>query len=177
MKDRLASWYDDRIMYVPHILLDPLPPTGGPAEDVSAAILAEAPNRAVISEVLKGVVEGQLSLYERTGAQSPWIGYLGRDSATGNLVGSCSFIGKPADGSVEIAYFTFPPYEGAGVATSMAAELLRIAAEAGAPHLHAFTLPEQNSSSRILQKLGFLKTGEAHDEDAGRVWRWEYGLT
>lgn len=36
----------------------------------------------------------------------------------------------------------------------------------------AFTLAEQNASTRILQRLGFTLFGSAHDPDAGDVWEW-----
>jgi RimJ/RimL family protein N-acetyltransferase len=140
---------------------------------VVEAAVRDAPNANQVSEYVEAVVQGQLSLYQRTGAAPPWIGYLARDMETHELVGSCSFIGSPGGGSVEIAYFTFPPYEGGGVAVWMARRLLSIAASAGDPKLHAFTLPQQNASGRVLQKLGFQHVGVGHDEDAGLVWRWE----
>jgi RimJ/RimL family protein N-acetyltransferase len=126
-----------------------------------------------VADQVEAVVEAQLALYSRTRAVAPWIGYLAHDVETGELVGACSFIGNSSVGSVELAYFTFPPYAGVGVATAMARELLAIAAHAGNPDLHAYTLPEKNASSRVLQKLGFAHAGEGHDEDAGVVWRWE----
>jgi RimJ/RimL family protein N-acetyltransferase len=49
-----------------------------------------------------------------------------------------------------------------------------------APEVHrirAHTLPEPNASTRILEKLGFLKSGDAMDPDAGPVWRWERAAT
>jgi RimJ/RimL family protein N-acetyltransferase len=138
-----------------------------------AEAIANAPNGEVVRAYVQTVADGQLALYERTGAVPPWIGYLGRDEETGEVLGSCSFIGDPAGGSLEIAYFTFPPYEGAGVATAMAQKLVAIAVSSGNPDLHAFTLPEENASSRILRQLGFSQVGEANDDEAGIVWRWE----
>ena len=38
--------------------------------------------------------------------------------------------------------------------------------------IFAFTLPEKNASTRILQKLGFQFAGETQDEDEREVWRW-----
>ena len=157
------------------IRLDPLLPTGRPSAEVVADILHGANNGEAVADCVHGVVEGQLSLYARTEAAAPWIGYLARDERTGELLGSCSFIVGDPTGSVEIAYFTFPPFEGAGVATAMAGQLLAIAADAGDPDLHAFTLPQANASARVLEKLGFKHVGDAHDEDAGAVWRWERG--
>ena len=49
-----------------------------------------------------------------------------------------------------------------------------------APEAHrirAHTLPEPNASTRILEKLGFVKCGDAIDPDAGLVLRWERAAT
>ena len=155
------------------ILLQPLFPTHRSSSDVASEILRKAPNAGSVAEHVQAVVEGQLALYRRTEAIGPWIGYLARDEQTGDLVGSCSFIASGSGGSVEIAYFTFPPYRGDGVATAMARKMLAVAAEGGNPELHAFTLPEENASTCVLRKLGFTHTGEAVDDDAGVVWRWD----
>ena len=155
------------------IILEPLLPTDRHSSDVASEILRQAPNAEWVSDHVQAVVEGQLALYQRTQAIAPWIGYLARDEQTGELVGSCSFIASGSSDTVEIAYFTFPEYQEAGVATAMARKLLAVAAEAGNPDLHAFTLPEENASTCVLEKLGFIHTGEGHDEDAGLVWRWE----
>src|SRR5436309_2440982 len=54
-----------------------------------------------------------------------WGCFLAVDVTTGQVVGTCAYKGKPAaDGSVEVAYNTFPPFEGRGYATAMAAELV-----------------------------------------------------
>lgn len=156
-----------------NIVLKPVLPTDQPATQISAELLSNAPNSELVANSVQDVVTGQLALYERTGAASPWIGYLGVDAQSHELLGSCSFIGKPEDGSVEIAYFTFPPYERRGVATAMAEQLLVIAQRTGNPALHAFTLPHHNPSTSVLKKLGFKVTGEAEDDDAGVVWKWE----
>jgi RimJ/RimL family protein N-acetyltransferase len=122
------------------------------------------------------VVEAQQALYLRTGATGPWIGYFARNVESGEILGSCSFVGAPANGAVEIAYFTFPYAEGSGVARQAAAALIDIAREAGATLVFAHTLPEENVSTHILKRLGFTQTGMAHDDDAGAVWRWEQRL-
>ncbi len=38
--------------------------------------------------------------------------------------------------------------------------------------LKAFTLKEENPSTRILRHLGFELAGTAHDDDDGEVWEW-----
>lgn len=90
------------------------------------------------------------------------------------MVGTCSFVGAPKAGRVEIAYYTFPPFEGRGIASLACAELVRIA-HAADPSLTitAKTAPEHNASTRILQKNGFVHTGSVEDEEIGEAWGWE----
>lgn len=111
-----------------------------------------------------------MALYPEGGGVDPWIGYLVEEGES--LVGTCAFKSPPDSSGVEIAYFTFPEHEGRGVATAMASELLRIARDAGEERITAQTLPEENASTRILRKLGFLQSGTAIDPDEGEVWVW-----
>jgi ribosomal-protein-alanine N-acetyltransferase len=74
---------------------------------------------------------------------------------------------------VEIAYFTFPEFEGQGVATSMAGALLEIVDGSGVQVLvFAHTLPEVNASNSILKKLGFTFAGTVPHSEEGSVWEW-----
>jgi len=113
--------------------------------------------------------------YQRIAATAPWVGYLAMDSVSRELVGTCGFKGNPnAAGEVEIAYGTFPPFEGGGVATQMAVQLTEIALREPAVRLVlAHTLPERNASCRVLEKSGYRLAGEVTDPEDGRVWRWE----
>jgi [ribosomal protein S5]-alanine N-acetyltransferase len=105
-----------------------------------------------------GVLAGTSQLYESAGFQPPWICYLAVKG--GAVVGTCGFKAAPLDGKVEIAYFTFPGYEGKGVATQMARQLLHIAQGAQQDILVvAQTLPERNASHRVLENLGFRCMG------------------
>jgi RimJ/RimL family protein N-acetyltransferase len=40
--------------------------------------------------------------------------------------------------------------------------------------IRAHTMPEQNASTRVLEKCGFRWLGEVVDPEDGAVWRWEY---
>jgi len=127
-------------------------------------------------ELLRNVAEQTLALFERTGVDTrPWTGFLAVDRAHRTIVGTCGFTSGPdPSGAVEIAYFTFPKFEGRGVATAMAGGLVGVALRSvGVQRLLAHTLPEQNASTRVLEKAGFVRTGDAVDEDVGLVWRWE----
>jgi RimJ/RimL family protein N-acetyltransferase len=103
-----------------------------------------------------------------------WGGYFVVDAETREVVGSCGFKGQPtADGMVEIAYFTYPDFEGMGYATAMAMKLVELAATTTTlKQIIAHTLPEENASTRVLEKVGMSFVGEVIDPDDGCVWRW-----
>jgi [ribosomal protein S5]-alanine N-acetyltransferase len=125
-----------------------------------------------LGELAIGVCAATARLYEKVGYVVPWLGYIAL--LDGRVVGTCSFVGPPASGRVEIAYYTFPEFEGLGIATSMARDLT-ILAKVTEPDIivTARTLPHRNASTHVLEKLGFVQTGIGVDEDAGDVWVWE----
>jgi RimJ/RimL family protein N-acetyltransferase len=145
----------------PKLRLVPIDRSGVPAEDVAER-----------GELAAGVCAATARFYDTVGWRSPWVGYLVVSNE--HVVGACSFKGPPAAGKVEIAYFTFPEFEGRGLATAMAQELLLLAerTEPGV-RVTAQTLPQQNASTRILEKLGFERAGKAIDLEVGEVWEWE----
>ena len=125
-----------------------------------------------LSDVARSVCESYVTLFQKVGFQRPWIGYLGISG--GRVVGTCAFKSPPQKGQVEIAYFTFPGYEGQGIATRMAQQLVSISQKADdSIAITAQTLPHENSSTSILRKLNFCQIGIAHDEDVGEVWEWK----
>jgi len=123
--------------------------------------------------VVRDVVAATLAWYAREPRGAPWLGYLAGDGETRRMVGTCSFKTAPRGGAVEIAYYTFPGLEGRGYATAMAGALLRIAEAHGVDRVCAQTAPEPSASTRILEKLGFARAGEALDEEIGTAWVWE----
>jgi RimJ/RimL family protein N-acetyltransferase len=111
-------------------------------------------------------------LYLVAGFAPPWIGYLAQENDV--CVGSCGFKGPPVGKHVEIAYFTFPEYEGRGIATRMARALLRIVGETDAEvTATAQTLPQESASTAILKKLGFVLIGTVNHPEDGEVWEWQ----
>jgi RimJ/RimL family protein N-acetyltransferase len=126
--------------------------------------------------LLRTVAEQTIGLIDRTGAESPpWTGFLAVDRAQNVIVGTCGFNGPPdLEGVVEIAYFTFPLFEGRGVASMMAAGLIdRVRSEARVRRFIAHTLPKESASTRVLAKIGFVRMGQIVDPEDGPVWRWE----
>ena len=120
----------------------------------------------------EGVLLATSQLYESVGFEPPWIGYVA--VTNGTVVGTCGFKAAPLDGRVEIAYFTFPGYEGKGVATHMARQLLLIARDARQDLIVAAqTLPDRNASHRVLEKLGFMCKGPLQHPEDGTVLEWQ----
>jgi ribosomal-protein-alanine N-acetyltransferase len=114
---------------------------------------------------------GTAELYRRIGYVDPWVGYVALDD--GRAVAGGAFVGAPQDQVVEIAYFTLKGEERKGYAGNTARELVEIARRADPKILlKAFTLMQENASTRILQRLGFKVIGTAQDPDAGDVWEW-----
>jgi RimJ/RimL family protein N-acetyltransferase len=113
------------------------------------------------------------ALYAREGFIEPWVGYLAL--LDNSYVGMCAFKAPPTSNRVEIACHTFPEFEGRGIATQMAAELVTLARQAEpAVIIAAQTLPEKNASTAVLEKNGFELVGEVEHPDDGVVWEWRH---
>ena len=126
----------------------------------------------VLPEVTAEVFRATVKLYDSVGFEEPWVGYLALAGST--PVGTCCFKSPPRDGRVEIAYGTFPEYEGRGFATAMAAELVALARRREPTvSVAAQTLPARNASHRVLEKLGFLHVATLDHPEDGTVWEWQ----
>lgn len=124
-----------------------------------------------ISGIAAEVMAATANMYRTSGFEPPWIGYLA--VCDDRVVGTCAFKCAPVDECVEIAYFTFPEFEGRGNATAMATELIAIA-RAARPDLliTSQTRAERNASNAILGKLGFTFAGAVVHPDDGEIWEW-----
>lgn len=110
--------------------------------------------------------------YQATGFHPPWGGYLGMQNDS--VIGTCAFKSPPDKGRVEIAYHTFPEFEGKGLGTRMAAALIHLACRQDQTLIpFAQTLSVPNASTRILEKLGFHRVADQHDPEVGIIWEWE----
>lgn len=92
------------------------------------------------------------------------------------LIGTCGFPDPPdSDGVAEIAYGISPAYQGRGYATEAAKSLIDFATKDPRVRIiRAHTLAERNASTRVLEKCGLKKVGDAVDAENGlAVWRWE----
>lgn len=134
-------------------------------------------NVAAVEEITGAVAEATLGFYDAIEARAPWFSYLARRNSDRAIVGTCSFKGVPHQRIVEIAYFTFPAYEGRGCATSMAAGLLHVARRTDdVDYVIAHTLAEENGSTTVLRRNGFEHLGTVIDPEDGDVWRWVLDL-
>ena len=119
------------------------------------------PERGRPAEAIEPLPEAALEsmrfaadMYARKGYSPPWIGYLA--ILNESCEGTCAFKNRPVRNRVEIAYFTFPGFEGQGVATGMARKLTEIAfREVPGIRVTAQTLPEDSASTAVLRKTGF----------------------
>ncbi len=109
--------------------------------------------------------------YPKIGFHLPWVAYLVIEQ--NQVVGSCSFTGKPNENKVEIAYWTFKEFEGKGIASFACKELVKISQAADARVIiTAKTAPEKNASTKILEKNNFIFTEIVQDEEIGDAWLW-----
>jgi RimJ/RimL family protein N-acetyltransferase len=123
----------------------------------------EGPAREILGQTV--------ALLARDPRPDPWGSYVVQ--LDGQAIGVGAFKSAPAaSGEVEIAYMTFPAYEGRGHAGATIAALVDIALNGGARPI-AHTLPEENASNRALRRNGFVYAGEVMDPEDGLIWRWE----
>ena len=132
-------------------------------------------NWVQVADLVHQVVGRTLTAIPVSVDELKWDGYFVLDTDTREVVGSCAFKGPPTeDGTVEIAYFTYPDFEGKGYATSMARKLIELATGCTAiKRVIAHTLPKASASTRVLEKVAMSFVGEVIDPDDGRVWQWE----
>ncbi len=108
--------------------------------------------------------------------EDPWVhGFAMVHREERLVVGNVGFKGPPDDhGVVEIAYGIASVFQGRGYATEAADACTAFAFADGRVRLvRAHTLPTRNASTRVLEKCGFMRTGEVEDPEDGPVWRWE----
>jgi [ribosomal protein S5]-alanine N-acetyltransferase len=108
----------------------------------------------------------------RRRSEDPWGTHLFFDD-DGALVGFGGFKGEPNHGEVELGYAVAPARQRRGVATAVVEQLVNRAHTAGVNVVSAHTLAEENASTAVLRKCGFVRTGQAH-QSGDDVWRWEW---
>ena len=107
--------------------------------------------------------------------QSGWWTYLPIHKQDNRLIGSAGYKGMPTtDGTVEIGYEISRDYRNRGLATELAKGLILHAfKDTRVRSITAHTLGQENPSTAVLQKCGFVKVEEIEDPDDGLIWKWE----
>ncbi len=89
------------------------------------------------------------------------------------VVGSCGFKDAPSHGRVEIGYGVAPAFRNQGLATLAICELLRLAfATEAVNEVLAQVNPANASSTRVVQKLRFVRGEAAADADGELLVQW-----
>lgn len=126
----------------------------------------------ILTEEVNQLIEMYRGFYPKIGFVLPWVGYfILKDKM---VLGSCGFVGKPENNTVEIAYWTFKEHEGNGIASFACRKLINIAQSAEKEIIiTAKTAPEKNVSTRILEKNNFIYKRVVQDKEIGDAWLWE----
>src|SRR4029453_14716476 len=116
-----------------------------------------------------------IDFYKKVGFAPPWICYyVAKD---GNVVGSAGIKGKTVNGTIEIAYGTIEQYRRQGIGTEICRLLVGLSLKTDPDvRITARTLPQNNFSTRILEKNNFEFIGIVDDPEDGEVWEWLYKL-
>src|SRR6266403_1950848 len=114
-----------------------------------------------------------IEYYKTIGFNPPWIGYYARINDI--FVGSAGYKGQPVNNKIEIAYGTFPNFRQQGIGTEICKQLVVLAVKTDPSIIiSARTLPDNNYSTKILEKNNFKLAGTVWDKDDGNVWEWVY---
>lgn len=109
-----------------------------------------------------------------SGMPAAWcVPYLILPPARDLVLGGCRFKGAPVDGRVEIGYGVAASQRGRGVASAAVARMLEIAAASRlVREVVAHIRPDNVASSRVVERLRFLRIGPVVDADGEAVVRW-----
>ena len=110
----------------------------------------------------------------RAGAAEPWctIYHIVRES-DGFVVGGCGFKHPPRHGEAEIGYGVSPAWRNQDAATSAVSELCRLAfARPSVNTVLAHINPDNLPSSRVAQRLNFVRGDAIVDEEGELVAQW-----
>ena len=141
------------------------------ANDVLPADLA---NRLAEGALAPPRVAQRALDYLRSGAAEAWcnIYHIVRES-DGVVVGGCGFKHPPRHGEVEIGYGVSPACRNQGAATAAVGELCRLAfARPSVNTVLAHINPDNLPSSRVAQRLDFVRGDAIVDEEGELVAQW-----
>jgi RimJ/RimL family protein N-acetyltransferase len=92
----------------------------------------------------------------------------------GEVVGLCSVVRMPRDGEIPIGYGVAPARQGRGCTTRAIGQLLEWGrSDPRVARISAETGVENVASQRVLERNGFVRTGERIDAEDGPVICWQ----
>jgi RimJ/RimL family protein N-acetyltransferase len=151
----------------------------GRRQDAEAALGAAIPEEWP-DEDDTGFLARRLEQMRRDPEVQPWLvrGLVLRPEKT--MIGHAGFHGLPgtqglAAGKAEIGYTVFPEHRGRGYAIEAAEALMGWAESRGIHDFVASVSPDNAPSLAIVQKLGFVQTGDQWDEEDGLELVFELG--
>ena len=114
----------------------------------------------------------------RRGEDPRWYSfYVFVDAADGAIAGSGGFKGAPVSGEVEIGYGVAEVRRGMGLATAAVRELLGVVrADTEVSAVLAETARNNSAPGRVVEKTGFVWTGERHTAEDGQLDLWRIDL-
>jgi RimJ/RimL family protein N-acetyltransferase len=128
----------------------------------------------IINPLCQESIYMTIEFYKKVGFAPPWISYYAKQN--GDLVGAAAFKGRPINGTIEIAYGVFEKYRKQGIGTAICKQLVDLSLKTDPSiKITARTLPEENFSTRILEKNNFVFIGTVNDPEDGEVWEWVLG--
>jgi len=100
-----------------------------------------------------------------------WYAIWTMELPDGTYIGDLCFKGITSDGMVEIGYGMSPNFEGKGYMTEAVTAMIQWAnTQEGVRRIEAETDPENIASQRVLEKAGFLPSGEMGEEGPRFYW-------
>jgi RimJ/RimL family protein N-acetyltransferase len=140
----------------------------GPAPAEAPAICEGGVAPATVVDLIRGVAAKNR---EALGGDVAWLVVAG-----GEAVGMISFT-RPHDGRrPEIGYGIADSRQGRGHATGAVGALLPILRARGFDGLTAETGIDNRASQVVLERNGFVRTGERTDPEDGDLYLWTIGL-
>lgn len=122
----------------------------------------------VLREAYTEMLDGAIANPDGRAWYAMWMIEL-RD---GTHVGELCFKGVSPDGAVEIGYGIDERYQGHGYATEAVSAVTAWAAQQeGISHVEAEAEEDNVASLRVLEKSGFVPTGERGEEGPRFVWK------
>ncbi len=127
------------------------------------------------SEFGVGALQYSIDRLSENEDEKNWWTYFPIHKQDNRLIGSGGYHGKPTtDGAVEIGYEIASSYRNKGFATEMTKGLIENAFNDERVNVVvAHTLGEENASTKVLQKCGFVNVEEVDHPDDGLIWKWE----